>query len=189
MKKIKTTGLITGMLVTAFTGITLGQGKYLTNTGEISFFSHTVIEDITAENSKVVSVIDAATGEVVIIVKMTDFQFKKKLMQEHFNENYVESEKFPKATFNGSIANNVELDYSKPGTYEVHVTGEMTIHGTTQTVAAEGTLEVTSTGITARTTFNLNPEDYQIKIPKGGPEKHFRIHGGQGQTQVQPNIN
>lgn len=166
MKKIMTAGLIAGMLVTAFTGIGLSQGKYLTNTGEISFYSHTVIEDITAKNSKVASVLNAATGEVVIIVKMTDFQFKKKLMQEHFNENYVESEKFPKATFNGSITNNADVDYSEPGTYEVRVTGDMTIHGTTQVVTEEGTVEVTGTGITARTTFRLNPEDYKIKIPK-----------------------
>ena len=88
------------------------------------------------------------------------------MMQEHFNENYVESEKFPKATFNGKIVNNSEVDYSSKGIYNVKIEGEMTIHGKTNAVSAEGTLEVVSEGIVARTKFLLNPADYDIKIPK-----------------------
>ena len=162
LKKI----LMTGLVATVITLTMPGQGKFLSNDGEISFYSHTVIEDITAKNNKVASVIDAASGELAIIVKMTDFKFEKQRMQEHFNENYVESEIYPKATYNGSIINNADVDYSKPGIYEVRVTGDMTIHGTTQTVSAEGSLEVSITSITARTKFMLNPEDYNIKIPK-----------------------
>jgi polyisoprenoid-binding protein YceI len=162
MKRLLTIGL----LIASATGVLWGQGKYLTNDGQISFFSHTAIEDIKAENLEVASVIDAASGEVAIIVKMTDFQFKKKLMQEHFNENYVESEKFPKAIFNGTILNNSQLDYSSEGKYTVQVEGEMTIHGISNIVNAEGIIEVISDGIIARTKFLLNPEDYDIKIPK-----------------------
>ena len=103
---------------------------------------------------------------MAIIVKMKDFQFKKKLMQEHFNENYMESEKFPKAIFNGTILNNSQLDYSSEGKYTVQVEGEMTIHGISNIVNAEGIIEVISHGIIARTKFLLNPEDYDIKIPK-----------------------
>ena len=149
-----------GLLIVVFTGGAIGQEKYMTNEGFISFFSHTVIEDITAENSKVASVIDAANGEVVIIVKMIDFQFVKKLMQEHFNENYVESEKFPKSTFKGTIDNNADVDYATPGIYQVNVSGEMTIHNTTNSVSAEATLEVIENAIVAKTTFMLNPEEY-----------------------------
>ena len=144
----------------------IGQGKYLTNNGSISFYSHTALEDITARNNEVACVIDASTGEVVIIVKMTAFHFEKKLMEEHFNENYVESEKYPKATFKGRITNNHEPDYTSRGIYKVNVEGEMTIHDKTNPVSAEGTIEVTSEGITARTSFLLNPEDYDIRIPK-----------------------
>jgi polyisoprenoid-binding protein YceI len=162
MKKMLTIGL----LIATATGVLWGQGKYLTNSGQISFFSHTAIEDIKAENLEVASVIDAASGEVAIIVKLTDFQFKKKLMQEHFNENYVESEKFPKAIYNGTILNNSQLDYSSEGKYTVQVEGEMTIHGISNIVNAEGIIEVISDGIIARTKFLLNPEDYDIKIPK-----------------------
>lgn len=143
-----------------------GQGKYLTNNGTIKFYSHTVIEDITAENGKVAAVVDAEKGEIAVIVIMSEFQFEKKLMQEHFNENYVESEKYPKAVFNGSIENNDSVDYGTLGIYPVTVLGELTIHGVTRSLSATGTLEVTANGIVARTSFLLNPEDYEIKIPR-----------------------
>jgi polyisoprenoid-binding protein YceI len=97
---------------------------------------------------------------------MNEFQFEKKLMQEHFNENYVESEKYPKATFSGHILNNGEVDYQTPGEYQAQVVGEMTIHGVTREVSTEGTIEVTRNTIKARTKFMLNPEEYDIKIPK-----------------------
>lgn len=141
------------------------QGKYLTNEGSIIFYSHTAIEDITADNQKVAAVIDSQSGEVAIIVRMVDFEFKKKLMQEHFNENYVESEKYPKATFNGRITNNESVDYAAKGSYPVEVSGELTIHGITKTISVQGTMEISAEGITARTKFMLNPENYGIKIP------------------------
>jgi polyisoprenoid-binding protein YceI len=158
--------IITGLFIATVAGSLFGQGKFLTNNGQITFFSHTAIEDITADNHAVASVIDSETGDVVIIVKMTEFQFKKKLMQEHFNENYVESEKFPKANFKGTVVNNSEVDYATKGTYKVMVKGDMTIHGKTNELSAEGTIEVISKGIIARTKFMLNPADYDIKIPK-----------------------
>ena len=147
-------------------GILYGQGKYLGNDGVISFYSHTAIEDIAAKNQDVSSVIDAASGELAVIIKMTDFQFEKKMMQEHFNENYVESERFPKAIFNGLIQNNSEVNYSKGGVYDVQVKGDLTIHGKTVKISTEGSIEVNSEGIVARTKFLLNPEDYDIKIPR-----------------------
>ena len=142
------------------------QGKYLTNNGVISFYSHTVIEDITAVNEEVAAVIDGESGEIAIILKMTDFQFRKKKMQEHFNENYVESEIYPKATFSGSILNHSDIKYKTPGLYDVTVKGDMFIHGQTQTLTADGTVEVSSGGIVCRTKFMLNPENYNIKIPR-----------------------
>jgi polyisoprenoid-binding protein YceI len=158
--------MILALYLVLISGFLFGQGKYLTNQGKIAFYSHTAIEDIKAENQEVAGVIDAASGEVSIIVKMTSFQFAKKMMQEHFNENYVESEKYPKATFNGIILNNSEVDYSSKGVTEVRVEGDMTIHGKTIKVSAEGSIEVISGGIIARTKFLLNPEDYDIRIPR-----------------------
>jgi hypothetical protein len=143
----------------------MGQGRYMTGEGTLTFYSHTVIEDITAENKEVAGVLDAGTGDVAVVVKMTAFRFEKKLMQEHFNENYVESEKFPRSTFNGTVVNNKEVDYTKQGSYPVKVEGELTIHGVTRKISAGGTLEVGKTDITARTTFMIHPEDYDIRIP------------------------
>lgn len=158
--------LILSLLLFSAAGSVLGQGKYLTNTGHISFYSHTAIEDITADNKNVASVIDASSGEFIIIVKISDFIFEKKLMQEHFNENYLESEKYPKATFKGRILNYTKVDFSVDGLYEVKVEGEMTIHGITHKVTEAGSLELSSGSIIARTKFLLNPEDYNIKIPR-----------------------
>jgi len=162
--------ILKGALIFAFylaltSGFPVEQGKFLTNTGKIVFYSHTAIEDIAAENRKVAAVIDSESGEVAVIAKMTDFLFERKLMQEHFNENYVESEKYPKATFNGRITNYGGIDYSEEGVYEVQVEGDLTIHGKAKKVSAEGTIEVYAEGIVARTKFLLNPEDYGIKIP------------------------
>lgn len=154
------------ILSLAFAGSMFAQKNYMTREGYIKFFSHTAIEDITAENKEVGSILNSESGEVVITLKMTDFSFEKKLMQEHFNENYVESEKFPKATFKGLITDNDKVDYNSPGVYEVSVSGDMTIHGVTNKVGSNGSVEVTNNGVIAKAKFMLNPEDYDIKIPK-----------------------
>lgn len=161
---MKTTILSLSILLLA--QIINGQAKYMGNEGEITFYSHTPIEDITASNEKVAAVIDSKTGAVAIIVPMDQFQFEIKLMQQHFNENYVESEKYPKATFSGLISGMDEADYLVPGTHQVRVTGKMTIHGITKEIATDGSIEISATDLTARTKFLLNPEDYGIKIPK-----------------------
>lgn len=166
MMKHSKTIVTTTILAVTLLQATAAQGKYLTNSGFIRFYSHTLVEDITADNQKAGAVIDAESGNVAIIVDMVEFQFEKKLMQEHFNENYVESEKFPRGTFNGKIVNNADVDYQSPGTYAVRVDGDMTIHGVTRPVSTEGTIEVTGDGIVAKTRFLLNPEDYDIRIPR-----------------------
>lgn len=142
------------------------QGKFLCNEGQITFFSHTAIEDITAENKEVASVLDSESGEVAVIVKISAFQFEKKLMQEHFNENYMESEEFPKATFMGEIVNNGEIDYANQGIYPIVVKGDMTIHGVVQTISQKGTLEVRADDLLVTMEFLLDPSDYGIRIPK-----------------------
>jgi len=161
MKKICTVLILSVMMLSTF-----AQGKYLTKTGYIKFYSHTAIEDITAEVEKVGSIINSENGEVFISLAMTDFDFEKELMEEHFNENYVESEKFPKSSFKGTIVNNSEVDYESKGSYTVNIEGDMTIHDVTNKVSTEGTIQVTKNGIVAKASFMLNPEDYEIKIPK-----------------------
>lgn len=162
---MKKRAFLSVMILTS--GLSLfSQGKFLCNEGHITFFSHTAIEDIKAENKEVASVIDSESGEVAVIVKISAFQFEKKLMQEHFNENYMESERYPKATFMGKIANHGEIDYEKPGSYTIQVVGDMTIHGVKQQISESAGMEVGADGLVVRMKFMLDPSDYDIKIPK-----------------------
>jgi len=145
--------------------LTASGQKYMTKNGYIGLFSHTPLEDIKADNNQVASVLDASTGEIVFQVLMKSFHFQKTLMEEHFNENYVESDKFPKSTFSGRITNLSAIDFSKNGVYDVNVDGDLMIHGVTKKVAAKGSIEIVDGGINANSKFEIVPEDYNIKIP------------------------
>ena len=104
-------------------------------------------------------------------------------MEEHFNENYVESGKYPKATFAGRITNLDAVDFKKNGTYKVNVKGNLTIHGETNEVEVPGTLTVESGKIKANAVFNVAPDDYKIEIPKLVKDKIAR------QIKVTVNMN
>lgn len=139
-----------------------GQEKYLTKNGHISFFSSTVVEDIKADNHQVLSIVDTASGQVVIAVLMKSFLFDKSLMQEHFNENYVESDRYPKAKFKGVIANLTEV---LNGAKEATITGDLTLHGVTQNVTIVANCELQENKLALEGKFVVKPENYNIKIP------------------------
>jgi polyisoprenoid-binding protein YceI len=86
-------------------------------------------------------------------------------MEEHFNENYMESDKIPKAMFKGKITNLSSVDFTKTGTYDVTVDGDLTIHDVTNKISTKGTLEVVSGGLNANAKFKIVPEEYKINIP------------------------
>lgn len=149
-----------------FSFFSVSAQKFITKTGHISFFSEAPLENIEADNNQVTSILDAATGEMVFSLLMKGFQFEKALMQEHFNEKYVHSEKYPKSTFQGKITNFSELDLTKPGAYDVVVEGTLNLHGVSKTVESPGKIEVTETGgINATASFNLTLADYEVEIP------------------------
>ena len=156
---------ITFLAIVILMVLPMSAQKYMTRNGYIGFFSHTPLEDIKAANNQVASVLDIATGEIVFQVLIKSFKFDKALMEEHFNENYLESEKFPKSTFTGKITNFSDIDFSENGTYDVTVEVDLTIHGVTNRVRARGTVEVMPDGISAGSKFNIVPEDYKIEIP------------------------
>ncbi|MBK8883974.1 MAG: YceI family protein [Bacteroidales bacterium] len=156
------------LLSTAFAA--QGQ-KYMTKNGFIGFYSHTPMEDIKGDNNQVASVLDTGTGEIVFQVLIKSFHFDRALMEEHFNENYMESDKYPKSTFKGKIANLSSVNFTKPGTYDVTIEGDLTIHNTTNKVSIKGTIEVVTGGINASSKFNVVPEDYKIEIPGVVKEK------------------
>jgi hypothetical protein len=139
--------------------------KYMTKNGYVGFFSHTAMEDIKGDNNQAAGVLDVATGEMVFQLLIKSFHFEKALMEEHFNENYMESEKYPKSTFKGKITNLASVDFSKPGKYDVTVEGDLNIHNVTNKISVKGNIEVVTGGINASSKFNIVPEDYKIIIP------------------------
>jgi len=140
--------------------------KYMTKGGTIKFSSATPVEKIEGINRQVNSALDFSTGNFVFKVLIRGFEFEKALMQEHFNENYLESEKFPNSTFNGKVTNIKDVNLAKDGIYKVVVEGDLSIHGVTNKVKESGTLEVKGGKILGKATFNVAPKDYNIAIPK-----------------------
>ena len=149
----------------SFLAITANGQKFMTKNGLISFYGHTPMEDIKADNNQVASVLDISTGELVFQVLIKSFHFERALMEEHFNENYLESDKIPKAEFKGKITNLSSVDFKKSGSYDVTVEGDMKIHDVTNKISVKGALEVVSGGLNASSKFNIVPEDYKINIP------------------------
>lgn len=137
---------------------------YATQSGETSFFSETPVENISAVNKTTGAIINTATSEVAISMKMTSFEFPNKLMQEHFNENYMESEKYPMGTFKGKIME--VIDYTKNGTYDVTAKGQLTLHGVTLPRDLKGKLTVENQKISLISSFEVKLVDYKIDIPK-----------------------
>jgi len=135
----------------------------MTKNATISFHSHTFLENIDAVNKNAMAVIDAGKKKIAFSLIMKQFDFPKKLMQQHFNENYIESDKYPKATFSGFYSENADL--TKDGSYPLKVNGKLTIHGVTKDVLIPATLTVKGGAITGDATFKLNPTDYNIDIP------------------------
>ncbi len=144
----------------------IAQDKYYTKSGSIQFVSKGNIETIQANHRSVTCVLDSKTGALQFAVLMKGFEFKKALMQEHFNENYVESDKFPKAEFRGVIVNNSEIAYTKESVYNAHVKGKLTLHGQTRDVETDGKITVKNGKLLANADFTIQMSDYNISIPK-----------------------
>lgn len=140
-------------------------GKFMTKNGKVSFFSHTAIEDIKGDNNKVSSVLDSKSGKIAIEVLIKSFVFKKALMEEHFNENYMESTKFPKSKFDGKIDNPGAINFTKDGTYTSTVSGNLTIKDKTNPVKTNGTFTIKGGKLNAKAVFKVSPADYNISIP------------------------
>jgi hypothetical protein len=131
--------------------------------GSVHFFSKATLEDIEATNKNPIIAYKPETGDLQSSVVMTQFKFKAALMEEHFNENYVESEKYPSATFKGKV--NEKVDLTKDGETKVTVTGKMTLHGVTKDMTADGTITKKGEDIIVHSVFKIKIADYNIKVP------------------------
>lgn len=137
---------------------------YICREVNASLYSEAPIENIEATSVKGFAVINSGNGEVQFNIPIRSFQFNKSLMQEHFNENYMESDKFPYAKFKGKI--NEAVDFSKNGEHAVTVTGELEVHGVKKPRTIAGLIKINDQKIAVLSTFNVLCKDHDIKIPK-----------------------
>lgn len=141
------------------------QELFFTTNGNITFFSSAPLEDISAENQNVSSVLNTENGKIMFKVPMNRFDFPNDLMEEHYNEKYVETEKYPFAEFSGDIQNFSKIDLSKNGANDVIVKGELTLHGVTKSISERGVLTVKDGKIDAAAKMKIRLADYDIEIP------------------------
>ncbi len=141
------------------------QTSYITREGTISFYSSAPLEDITAVNNKVQSMLNLDTGEIIVRLRIEDFRFRIALMQKHFNERFMESHIYPESRFTGIIDGIVTF----PHEYfpdEVTVKGSLTIHGVTREVETTGRIQRSGPNLICNATFSVRVADYDIKIPR-----------------------
>ena len=141
------------------------QARYMTKTGQISFFSSSPVEDIEAKNQQVAAVLDFGTSQLAFSLPVKGFVFKRTLMQEHFNENYLESDKFPKATFSGRFVGFEAATLATAGPHTTQVEGDLTLHGVTHHILVPASVELKEGQLLASATFAIAPADYRIEIP------------------------
>jgi polyisoprenoid-binding protein YceI len=162
MKKL----LLTSCLLVAGTSVVFAQAA-MTRTGKITFNATAPKspEKIEAVNNEVATVLDETKGDLRFQVLVKSFKFERELMQEHFNENYMESDKFPKSEFKGAITNLSDVNFGKDGTYNANVSGKLTIHGVTNDVTVPGTIAVQGNSATLKAKFTIKLKDYGIDVP------------------------
>jgi polyisoprenoid-binding protein YceI len=157
MKKILL--IVAGVVI----GFLAHAQKFTSDKTYVKFFSDAAIEDITAENTKSSSIFNEATGDVVFSIPIKEFEFAKSLMKEHFNEKYMETEQFPKSTFQGKISG---YQSTTTGEQKATAIGKMTIHGVTQDIQIPGTMVNANGLLTMKAKFMVKLVDYKIKIPQ-----------------------
>ncbi len=143
----------------------MAQEKFLTRTGHIKFFSEAPLENIEAHNRQVTAIVDASKGSLAFKVIMKSFEFEKAAMQDHFNKQYLHTDKFPEARFEGTLTDPTALNVKKDGVYKVGVEGKLTIHGVTRDVRETGTIEVKGDNVITRAKFSIKLSNYDVKVP------------------------
>lgn len=150
-------------LLTLVAGSYTFSQRYIAEHGMISFYSDAPVEDITAINNNVTSIFTASSGAIAFSVPISDFEFEKKLMKEHFNDKYMESARFPRSTFAGTITG---YSMNATGVQRVRAQGKLTIHGIVKEIDVPGSFEVSDGTVKMKTRFNVLVADYGIKIPQ-----------------------
>ncbi|KAA9338537.1 YceI family protein [Hymenobacter busanensis] len=157
--------LFLALLVAVALGRPAAAQRYSTRMATIDFFSDAPLEDIKAKNTQVAATVDLLSQQLAFVANLKEFDFPDKLMQAHFNENFVESEKYPRATFSGRISGLPEGGLPAVGTTAVQVEGELTLHGVKRRIKLPASLEMQDKQLVAKAQFNVAPADYKIDIP------------------------
>ena len=145
--------------------------KYFSKTGSIDFLSKAPLEKIEGVNKSVACLLDSKSGAIDVIVQIKSFVFDRQLLQEHFNENYMESNKFPKATFKGTITNLSAINFAKDGDYAAQVEGNLTIHGVTKATKFSGKIGIKGGKVSIKANTSVLLADYNIEIPGAVKDK------------------
>ena len=147
--------------------------KYMTRTGKISFSATSPgsIEKIEGINNEVATILDAKSGALRFQVPIKSFKFQRELMQEHFNEDYMESDKYPKSDFAGTITNLNDINFTKDGTYNAQVSGKLTIHNVTHDVNVPGAITVKGNTVMLKAKFTITLHDYNVEVAAAVADK------------------
>jgi hypothetical protein len=162
---MKTTFIIICLIFLSEGNKVSAQKKFFTRSGKIVFYSKAPIEDIKAVNNQVSCIYEIESNRLVANVLIKAFEFEKALMQQHFNENYLESDKFPKATFKGKLLDIQNINFDTNWSKNIDFEGDLTIHGITKDMKSNATINFTDGTLTVSTEFYVLLKDYNIKIP------------------------
>lgn len=154
--------IFSGLLFLTTLDVLVAQ-RYLSEHGHISFYSEAPVENIRSDNDNVTSIFTSTSGAIAFSVPVKDFQFEKKLMQEHFNDKYMESNRFPRSTFVGSITG---FSMNTIGRQNVRAKGKLTIHGIVKDIDVPGAIEIKNDQIRMNAKFKVLVADYGITIPQ-----------------------
>lgn len=157
--------VLPGLIILATASLPAHAQNYFTKNGHISFYSTTILENISADNNQVISVLNTETGEIRFSLLNNAFSFPKAKMEEDFNESYMESARYPRSEFSGTIARIADIDFSKDGNWAVYVSGDLKIHGITKKIATPSRIIIKGGNISASATFKVLLRDFHIKIP------------------------
>ena len=162
------------IIVFSFSAFSQSENKLVSKKTHFKFYSHTVAEDIEANNYKSVGTINKETGEIVFSVPMQSYEFPKAKMQQHYNsKKFLDTKQFPKSKLKGKITNLGDVDFNNDGTYETNIEGDLTIHGVTKSINEKATITVKGNSVQLNSSFNLTLADYEVAFEDGKPSTNI----------------
>jgi polyisoprenoid-binding protein YceI len=166
--------ILTLVLITTLSFTGFSQSKLISKKSHFKIYSHTVAENIEANNYKSVGTLNKETGDIVFSVPMQSYEFEKAKMQQHYNSpDFLDTKKYPKSKLKGKIANIDEIDFGKDGVYDAKINGDLTIHGKTKNIDEKASITVKGNSIVLNSNFNITLADFGIAFKDGKPSTNI----------------